>query len=128
MVLSSSLHLALHLPSHLLFLLLLCFYYLTHLPKTTTFSCLHVTTTLITAIIAAVTTTINTSVMAVVERAGENEAVKMIRVKEGLLKLGAAYCELAHKCLVIYSAHRDIAAQLPDVHDRDLHGVKYTGG
>ena len=58
---------------------------------------------------------------------GENEAVKMIRVKEGLVKLGTAYCELAHKCLVIFSAHKDIASQLPDVHDRDLHGVKYTG-
>ncbi|XP_050702337.1 protein enabled homolog [Eriocheir sinensis] len=63
----------------------------------------------------------------VVERTGENEAVKMIRVKEGLLRLSAAYCDLAHKCLVIFTAHRDIAAQLPDVHDRDLQGIKYTG-
>ncbi|XP_042235759.1 myosin tail region-interacting protein MTI1-like [Homarus americanus] len=63
----------------------------------------------------------------VVERVGENEAVKMIRVKEGLLKLGGAYCELAHKCMMIFSAHQNIASQLPDVHDRDLHDIKYTG-
>ncbi|XP_071519591.1 uncharacterized protein [Panulirus ornatus] len=63
----------------------------------------------------------------VVERVGENEAVKMIRVKEGLLKLSGAYCELAQKCLVIFNAHQNIASQLPDVHERDLHDVKYTG-
>nr|XP_045596603.1 uncharacterized protein LOC123757189 [Procambarus clarkii] len=63
----------------------------------------------------------------VVERVGENEAVKMIRVKEGLLKLGGAYCELAQKCLIIFCAHQNIASQLPDVHDRDLQDVKYTG-
>lgn len=63
----------------------------------------------------------------VVERVGENEAVKMIRVKEGLLKLGGAYCELAHKCLLIFSAHQNIASQLPDVQDRDLQDIKYTG-
>ncbi|XP_045109599.1 proline-rich receptor-like protein kinase PERK2 [Portunus trituberculatus] len=51
----------------------------------------------------------------------------MIRVKEGLLKLGTAYCDLAHKCLVIFTAHQNIAAQLPDVTDRDIQGVKYTG-
>lgn len=62
-----------------------------------------------------------------VERVGENEAVKMIRVKEGLLKLGAAYCELAQKCLVIFTAHQNVALQLPDVHDRDLQDIKYTG-
>lgn len=64
---------------------------------------------------------------AVVERVGENEAVKMIRVKEGLLKLGGAYCELAQKCLVLFSAHQNVVLQLPDVHERDLHDVKYTG-
>lgn len=63
----------------------------------------------------------------VMERVAENEAVKMIRVKEGLLKVGAAYCELAQKCLMIFTAHMNVASELPDVHDRDLHDVKYTG-
>lgn len=61
------------------------------------------------------------------DRLQENEAVKLIRVKEGLLKLSDSYLELAHKCHVIHEAHRDIACQIPDVHNKDLHEIRYSG-
>lgn len=63
----------------------------------------------------------------VLDRIQEHEAVKLIRVKEGLLKLSDSYLKLAHKCHVIHEAHRDIALQIPDVHNKDLHEIKYTG-
>lgn len=64
---------------------------------------------------------------AVVERVSENEAVKMIRVKEGLVRMGMSYCDLAQRCLILFTAHQAIAAEMPDVHDKDLHDIKYTG-
>ncbi|XP_066995449.1 uncharacterized protein [Anabrus simplex] len=63
----------------------------------------------------------------VVERVQENEAVKIIRVKEGLLKLSESYLELAHKCHVIFEAHRDIANEIPNVQNRDIHEIQYSG-
>ncbi|XP_069693565.1 uncharacterized protein [Periplaneta americana] len=63
----------------------------------------------------------------VLDRIQEHEAVKLIRVKGGLLKLSDSYLELAHKCHVIHEAHRDIAHQIPDVHDKELHEIRYTG-
>ncbi|KAG8238199.1 hypothetical protein J437_LFUL018082, partial [Ladona fulva] len=62
----------------------------------------------------------------VVDRIQENEAVKLIRVKEGLLKLSESYIELAHKCHIIYEAQKDIAHEIPDVHQQDIHELKYT--
>ncbi|XP_021915158.1 uncharacterized protein LOC110827625 isoform X2 [Zootermopsis nevadensis] len=63
----------------------------------------------------------------VLDRIQENEAVKLIRVKEGLLKISDSYLELAHKCHVIHEAHRDIAYQIPDVHSKGLHEMRYSG-
>ena len=40
------------------------------------------------------------------DRVRENEAVKLIRLKDGLLKLSEAYVELAKKCSVIFEAQR----------------------
>lgn len=57
----------------------------------------------------------------------ENEAVKLIRIKEGLLKLSDSYLELATKCCIIHEAHRDIARLIPDVHRNELHEIRYTG-
>ena len=65
--------------------------------------------------------------LTVLDRIQEHEAVKVIRVKEGLLKLSDSYLKLAHKCHVIHEAHQDIALQIPDVQDKDLHEIKYTG-
>ena len=57
----------------------------------------------------------------------ENEAVKLIRFKEGYLKLSTAYTELGRKCAIIFDAQRNITHQLPDVYERDLEDIKYTG-
>ena len=53
--------------------------------------------------------------------------MKLIRIKEGLLKLSDSYLELANKCSMIYEAHRDIARLIPDVHTHELHEIRYTG-
>lgn len=63
----------------------------------------------------------------VVDRVREHEAVKMIRVKEGLFKFSEAYIDFAQKCDVIFGAQRDIALQIPDVQDKDIQDIKYTG-
>lgn len=61
------------------------------------------------------------------DRVRDNEAVKLIRFKDGLLKLSNAYVELGKKCAIIHEAQRDIALLLPDVHEKDIEDIKYTG-
>jgi hypothetical protein len=61
------------------------------------------------------------------DRIQENETMKLIRIKEGLLKLSDSYLELAQKCCIIHEAHRDVAYQIPDVHNKELHEIRYTG-
>merc|ERR1719336_1381284 len=63
----------------------------------------------------------------VVDRVREHEAVKMIRIKEGITKVSEAYVDYAQKCDVIFSAQKEIALQIPDVHDKDIQDIKYTG-
>ncbi|XP_005110353.1 arp2/3 complex-activating protein rickA isoform X2 [Aplysia californica] len=63
----------------------------------------------------------------VADRIRENEAVKLIRLKEGLTKLSQAYSDFARKCAVVFDAQQDIVQQLPDVLDQDLEDMKYTG-
>ncbi|KAK7098166.1 uncharacterized protein [Littorina saxatilis] len=63
----------------------------------------------------------------VADKIRENEAVKLIRVKGGLLKVSEAYTEFAKKCSVIFEAQRQITQHLPDVHSQDLDDIKYTG-
>lgn len=46
------------------------------------------------------------SLFSVSERIRENEAVKLIRLKEGLLRMSGAYCELSHKANVVFTAQR----------------------
>ena len=53
--------------------------------------------------------------------------MKLIRVKQNLLNMSEAYLELAHKCAHLFQAQKEIAEALPDVHDSQLHNVKYTG-
>lgn len=57
----------------------------------------------------------------------ENEAVKLIRMKQSLLKISDSYLELAHKCIHIFEAQKEVALALPDVQDANLENVKYTG-
>ncbi|ESO95477.1 hypothetical protein LOTGIDRAFT_160630 [Lottia gigantea] len=61
------------------------------------------------------------------ERTRENEAVKLIRIKEGLLKFSNSYIDFAHNTAVVFESQRNIALQLPDVHDQELEDIKYTG-
>merc|ERR1719348_198984 len=63
----------------------------------------------------------------VVDRVREHEAVKMIRIKDGLFKVSEAYVDFAQKADVIFCAQRDIALQIPDVQDKDIQDIKYTG-
>merc|ERR1719419_1711411 len=63
----------------------------------------------------------------VVDRVREHEAVKMIRIKEGLFKISEAYIDYAQKCEVLFSAQKEIALQIPDIQDRDIQDIKYTG-
>ncbi|XP_076471005.1 uncharacterized protein LOC143300942 [Babylonia areolata] len=63
----------------------------------------------------------------VADKVRENEAVKLIRMKGGLLKVSEAYIEFAKKCSVIFEAQKQIALFLPDVHTQDLEDIKYTG-
>jgi len=63
----------------------------------------------------------------VVDRIREHEAVKMIRIKDGVSKVSEAYVDYAQKCDVIFSAQKEIALQIPDVHDKDIQDIKYTG-
>lgn len=63
----------------------------------------------------------------VVDRIKENEAVKLIRFREGLRKLSSGYIAMAEKCQAVFSAYREVAATLPDVHEADLQQVTYTG-
>ncbi|GFO41716.1 Zinc-binding alcohol dehydrogenase domain-containing protein 2 [Plakobranchus ocellatus] len=65
--------------------------------------------------------------MEVTDRVRENEAVKLIRLKEGLMKLSQAYSDLGRKCVMVYDTQQDIVQQLPDVLDQDLENIKYTG-
>lgn len=63
----------------------------------------------------------------VADRVRENEAVKLIRLKEGLMKVSEAYSEFAKKCSVIFEAQKQVVYLLPDVHSQDLEDIKYTG-
>ncbi len=67
------------------------------------------------------------NLISVEDKIRENEAVKVIRFKEGLLKLSNAYTELGRKCTIIFEAQRNISHQIPDVYEKDLEDIKYTG-
>lgn len=41
--------------------------------------------------------------------------------------MSEGYIDYAQKCDVIFGAQRDIALQIPDVTDRDIQDIKYTG-
>ncbi|VDI70604.1 Hypothetical predicted protein [Mytilus galloprovincialis] len=61
------------------------------------------------------------------EKVRENEAVKMIRLKEGLTKISEAYMMMGKKCSILFEAERDVANLIPDVHGQNLEEIKYTG-
>ncbi|KAJ8303887.1 hypothetical protein KUTeg_017470 [Tegillarca granosa] len=61
------------------------------------------------------------------DRIRENEATKMIRLKEGLVRISDAYIEMGKNCSTLFQAQREIALEIPDVHGQDLEEIKYTG-
>lgn len=63
----------------------------------------------------------------VVDRVRENEAVRMIHVKEGVGRIGASFAHLAHKAGIVFRAQQKLAAEIPDVHDRAIHNSKFRG-
>lgn len=66
----------------------------------------------------------------VTERTHENEAVKVIRLKEGLLKLSESYIDLAYKAGVIFEGNKSIALGLPEIgteQNRAIQDIRYRG-
>ncbi|XP_074660736.1 uncharacterized protein LOC141913171 [Tubulanus polymorphus] len=61
------------------------------------------------------------------DRIRENEAIKLTRFREGLINVSQAYIEMGKKCAIIHEAQQDIAYQLPDVQEKDIEDIKYTG-
>ena len=57
----------------------------------------------------------------------ENEIVKMIRIKDGLLKTTQSYIDMVRKGDSLFSAGKFIAQQIPDIGDREIHEIRYTG-
>lgn len=57
------------------------------------------------------------------EKVQEHEAVKLIRLKQGLLQLSEAYLALANRGALLFEAQRGIAQVMPD----SPHHCKYTG-
>uniref|UniRef100_A0A1B6MGD4 Uncharacterized protein n=1 Tax=Graphocephala atropunctata TaxID=36148 RepID=A0A1B6MGD4_9HEMI len=72
--------------------------------------------------------TIKTTQIEISERTHENEGVKVIKLKEGLLKLSDTYIDLAHKSSMIFEGKRNIAEGLPDLEQtRGMQDVRYRG-
>lgn len=66
--------------------------------------------------------------MEATSRIKEHEAVKLIRVKDGLTKLSRAHLDLAAKCDIVFGAAALVADQIPDITDADIDTVQYNGG
>uniref|UniRef100_A0A1B6JQ69 F-BAR domain-containing protein n=1 Tax=Homalodisca liturata TaxID=320908 RepID=A0A1B6JQ69_9HEMI len=72
--------------------------------------------------------TIKSTQIEISERTHENEGVKVIKLKEGLLKLSDSYIELAQKSSMIFDGKRNIAGGLPELEQtRGMHDVRYRG-
>ncbi len=61
------------------------------------------------------------------DSAKEHEVVKMIRIKSGMVKLTQAYVDMTLKGQILFETGKFVARQIPDVADRDLQDIKYTG-
>lgn len=62
------------------------------------------------------------------ERLRDHEAVKMIRLKTGLIKWSESGKEMSTKSHIVFTATQDIAKLIPDVPDAtDIQDIRYTG-
>jgi hypothetical protein len=57
----------------------------------------------------------------------EHEIVKMIRIKDGLIKVTQAYLDMTRKGEILFTAGKFIACQIPDCADCEIADIKYTG-
>ncbi|XP_014680887.1 PREDICTED: uncharacterized protein LOC106820830 [Priapulus caudatus] len=61
------------------------------------------------------------------EKVIETESLKLIRFRQGLLKLSDAFVELGQKCTVIFGAQRDVCLQIPDINLSNTDLMSYEG-
>lgn len=61
------------------------------------------------------------------EKMKETESLKLIRFRQGLLRLSEAYEEMGNKCAVIFSTQKDICLQIPNVNSSDSETMSYAG-
>ena len=57
----------------------------------------------------------------------ENEAVKLIRFREGLRKMSEGYIVYGEKCQAIFRSCYDVATTLPDPKDKKIQNMMYAG-
>nr|BAN21291.1 unkown protein [Riptortus pedestris] len=57
----------------------------------------------------------------------ENESIKLMLAKDGLLNLSSTYLELSKKASIIFQAHKDVSRSLPDIHDKNIEDIRYPG-
>lgn len=56
----------------------------------------------------------------------ENESIKMLLMKEGLVNLSQQYFEFAEKAAMIFKAQRTVASKLPDA-NCSVQEMKFNG-
>lgn len=57
----------------------------------------------------------------------ELEAVKLIRLRQGLERLANSYEDLGSRCQLVFSAQRQLARLLPDPGNEELESLRYEG-
>ncbi|XP_014287095.1 uncharacterized protein [Halyomorpha halys] len=60
-------------------------------------------------------------------KALENEQVKLMLVKGGLLNVSSSYLDMVGKANILFHAHKEVSQCLPDVHDRNIEEIRYSG-
>ncbi|KAK9497217.1 hypothetical protein O3M35_004575 [Rhynocoris fuscipes] len=76
--------------------------------------------------LAEVKVSIQSAQMEVASNTTENESVKMLLMKEGLLNLSNQFIELADKTAIIFKAQRVVAGTLPDA-QTNVQDIKFNG-
>lgn len=59
-------------------------------------------------------------------KALENEQVKLMLVKGGLLNISSSFLDMAGKANILFHAHKEVSQCLPDVHDRNIEEIRYS--
>lgn len=48
-------------------------------------------------------------------------------VKGGLLNVSSSYLDMVGKANILFHAHKEVSQCLPDVHDRNIEDIRYSG-